>query len=286
MVSGFFYFLAAATAPAKWKLFGIIRHHHCSYFTAMNVYEENISREVSAWKRRMQARPSIFNRLSKRVQVKINSLLPEKLHAAMTTAIKQMTRAVCFGVGFTTPEPFYGLPLYEIEARADKKIKNYARTAAAEGAVTGAAGILLGLADFPIWLTLKMKMLFELAALYGYDVRNYKERVYLLHIFELTFSSQANRQKVFKIINDWEHYAESLPDDIHLFDWRNFQQEYRDYIDLAKLLQLVPGIGAPIGAVVNLRLTNKLGKMAKNAYRMRHNPGVTILEKRVMGYES
>jgi uncharacterized protein (DUF697 family) len=252
----------------------------------MNVYEENISRELNTWKRKMQARPTIFNRLSKKLQVKINSLLPEKLHAAMTTAIKQMTRAVCFGVGFTTPEPSFALPFYEIEARADKKIRNYARTAAAEGAVTGAGGILLGLADFPIWLTLKMKMLFELAALYGHDVRNYKERVYLLHIFELTFSSQANRQKVFKIINDWDQYAESLPDDINQFDWRTFQQEYRDYIDLAKLLQLVPGIGSPIGAVVNLHLTNKLGKTAKNAYRMRHSPGVTALKKRVMGYDT
>ena len=38
------------------------------------------------------------------------------------------------------------------------------------------------------------------------------------------------------------------------FDWRNFQQEYRDYIDLAKMAQLIPVIGAPVGIVVNNRL--------------------------------
>jgi hypothetical protein len=53
------------------------------------------------------------------------------------------------------------------------------------------------------------------------------------------------------------------------FDWRTFQQEYRDYIDLAKLMQLVPGIGAVVGAVANFRLMDKLGETAVNAYRMR-----------------
>ena len=60
-----------------------------------------------------------------------------------------------------------------------------------------------------------------------------------------------------------------MPDDVRSFDWRTFQQEYRDYIDIAKLLQLVPGIGAAVGTVVNYRLTNKLGETAKNAYRLR-----------------
>ena len=68
---------------------------------------------------------------------------------------------------------------------------------------------------------------------------------------------------------NWKEEQKLLPDDMNQFDWRNFQQEYRDYIDLAKLLQLIPGIGAVVGAYVNHQLTNKLGKFAMNAYRMR-----------------
>jgi hypothetical protein len=60
-----------------------------------------------------------------------------------------------------------------------------------------------------------------------------------------------------------------LPDDIHQFNWLHFQQEYRDYIDLAKLAQLIPGIGAVVGVVVTYRLLKKLGTTAMNAYRMR-----------------
>ena len=60
-----------------------------------------------------------------------------------------------------------------------------------------------------------------------------------------------------------------MPTDVHEFDWRTFQQEYRDYIDLAKLAQLVPVIGAAVGAVANYRLIEQLGDTAMNCYRMR-----------------
>ena len=39
--------------------------------------------------------------------------------------------------------------------------------------------------------------------------------------------------------------------------------------DLAKLAQLIPVIGAPVGAVVNWRLTTRLATTAMNAYRLR-----------------
>jgi hypothetical protein len=68
---------------------------------------------------------------------------------------------------------------------------------------------------------------------------------------------------------DWDEKSKNLPADINEFDWRNFQQEYRDYIDLAKMAQLIPVIGAPVGIVVNNNLVKKLGNTAMNAYRMR-----------------
>lgn len=59
------------------------------------------------------------------------------------------------------------------------------------------------------------------------------------------------------------------PARIEDFDWRRFQQEYRDDIDLAKLAQLLPVVGAPVGAVVNWRLVDRLGEAAVMACRMR-----------------
>lgn len=235
----------------------------------MTLYESRTQAELEVWKQRMRKGPSFSSQLAKRLQIRINRVIPEKIHRALTEAIKQMTRGVFFGAGFTTPSPVKPESLESCETRVLQRIKFYRNTAAAEGAITGAGGILLGLADFPLWLTLKMKMLFEIAALYGFDTSRYQERVYMLHIFELCFSSPDHRNKVFEILENWEEHQKSLPIDINEFDWRSFQQEYRDYIDIAKLLQLIPGIGAAVGALVNHRLTTRLGKTAMNAYRMR-----------------
>jgi hypothetical protein len=75
---------------------------------------------------------------------------------------------------------------------------------------------------------------------------------------------------------DWSNYVNTLPMDINDFDWRTFQQEYRDYIDLAKLMQLVPGIGAVVGAIANYQLMDKLGETAMNSYRLRIYGGEKI----------
>jgi hypothetical protein len=232
-------------------------------------YEQKAMDELASWQREMKLLPSLVGDLAKRLQNRINRIIPEKVHAAITAAIKQMTRAVIFGSGFTTATPLADGTLEEREVKVKKRITFYKNTAATEGAITGFGGILLGLADFPLWLTLKMKLLHEVAAIYGHDVKEYKERIFILHIFQLTFSSQKHRNKIVAVLENWESEEKNLPQDINEFDWRTFQLEYRDYIDIAKLLQLVPGIGAPIGAYVNHRLTQKLGKTAMNAYRLR-----------------
>jgi hypothetical protein len=235
----------------------------------MTSYDEKAFKELKAWQKKMQRRPSFLNKMSKRMQTKINSYIPEKIHAALTATIKQMTRVVLFGSEITNARPRKEGSLEVREAVVEERINFYRKTAAIEGGITGAGGLLMGLADFPLLLALKIKLLFEIASLYGINTNNYKERVYLLYIFQLAFSSQEQRQHVYQHLANWEEHQKQLPTDINQFDWRIFQQEYRDYIDLAKMAQLIPVIGAPVGIVVNYRLVRKLGDTAMNAYRMR-----------------
>lgn len=235
----------------------------------MDIYLQQVNKELRTWQKAMQRGISLPGRLARGVQRKINKVIPEKVHKAMTAAIKQMTRAVISGAGFISPPPLREGDLAVRESRVRSRITFYKTTAATEGALTGAGGILLGLADFPLFLTIKMKMLFDIAALYGRDVNDYRERLFILHIFFITFSTQDFRNKLYPAIADWDNYSQELPEDINAFDWRNFQQQYRDYLDIAKLLQLMPVIGAAVGAYVNHRLTDKLGQSAMNAYRLR-----------------
>jgi hypothetical protein len=232
-------------------------------------YEEKIQSELVRWQQKMQKRPNFVDRASKKVQDKLNNIIPNKVHQAITASIKQMTRAVLTGAEFTTSTPLQKNTIEEIEAQVKKRIEFYKKAGAAEGGITGAGGFLLALAEFPILLGIKLKLLFEIAALYGYPIDDYRERLFILHVFQLTFSSQKQRQHVFQQIIQWQTKSRELPEDINEFDWKTFQQEYRDYIDLAKLAQLIPGIGAAVGLVVNYRLLDQLGKTAMNAYRMR-----------------
>jgi hypothetical protein len=235
----------------------------------MILYDNRVARELEVWQRMMIQKPSYFNRLAKKWQTKINSYIPEKVHNAITATIKQMFRVVLFGSKITTATPRTEGSLELREAIVQEKINFYKHTAAAEGGITGAGGILLGLADFPLLLGIKIKLLFEIASVYGFNTDDYRERVYLLFIFQLAFSSQEKRKEVYLKMEDWDNFSKQLPEDIHQFDWRSFQQEYRDYIDLAKMAQLIPVIGAPVGFVVNYRLITRLGKTAMNAYRLR-----------------
>ncbi|MNK47312.1 EcsC protein family protein [compost metagenome] len=233
-------------------------------------YEQKITSEMEFWKFKILQKPSLLSKVTDKVQKKINSVIPDKVHQAITAAIKQMVKAVLFGSTFTTSKPVTDLTLMHREALIKQKIENYKNTGAAEGGITGAGGFLMSLADFPLLLGIKMKMLFDIAAVYGYDVKDYRERLYILHIFQLAFSSKGESQQVFIKMQDWDNKAHKLPTNIDEFDWLTFQQQYRDYIDLAKLAQMLPFVGAAVGAVANYKLIEKLGRTAMMSYRMRH----------------
>jgi len=234
-------------------------------------YEDKVLLELRVWQRKMTKNPSIIGRLTKGIQVKTNKLIPEKVHDVITKSIKNMVRAVLIGSEYTTKRrlTIKGLSLEERENQVREKLSFYKKTAAAEGAGTGAGGIFLGLADFPLLLSIKMKFLFDTASIYGFDVRDYRERLYILHLFQLAFSSERKRSEIYWQIYNWEDTVKAFPANLEAIDWRAFQQEYRDYIDLAKLFQMIPGIGAIVGAYANFQLLDKLGETAMNGYRLR-----------------
>lgn len=229
-------------------------------------YEEQIRQEVTRWKIKMKKQPGPLNITAKKIQTKINSYIPEKVHQVITESIKTMIKATLIGSEYTTKKiETSHLSLKEKEQLILEKIKFYKKTAAIEGAGTGAGGFFLGLADFPLLLAIKMKLLFEIASIYGFDINNYEERLYILQLFQLAFSSEERKLQVMDIVENWERKKKDLIE----LDWRTLQQEYRDYIDLVKLLQMLPIIGAAVGAYANYSLLDHLGKVAMNGYRLR-----------------
>jgi hypothetical protein len=231
-------------------------------------YEAWAAGEVNHWRTRVLKPPGGLDRAARAVQTRINRIIPEKVHAVVTNVMERMTRAILVGADVATfTTPLQGVPLSERDRRARAAILGYRATAAAEGGVTGAGGFWMSAADFPALIVIKFKLLFELAAIYGHPGEAFAERLFILKLFELAFSGADHRAAVFHSLEAWD--ARGHPQDFEAFDWRTFQQEYRDYIDLPKMAQMVPLIGAPVGAVVNWSLLDRLGETAVNAYRLR-----------------
>lgn len=246
------------------------------------LYEKHVQGELERWERDILKRSGLLERASKGVQGKINGMLPKRMHNAITLTVKALVKTVLFGLDLVPKgQPRQGLSLEARDRLAEDLLAKYQKIAVAEGVGTGAGGILLGMADFPALIAIKMKFLFELAHIYGFDTKDYHERLFLLYIFQLAFSSSKKRGELYWTIMHWERFTAGWPrgeEYLQTVNWEDFQQEYRDAIDFRKMLQFLPGIGAVAGAFANYGLLQDLGKTGMNAFRLRLISGTRPME--------
>ncbi|WP_173917008.1 EcsC family protein [Halobacillus sp. Marseille-Q1614] len=229
-------------------------------------YEEQVYKEAVKWSRSLEKRSGFLQRKSKGLQSAINKKIPDLVHQVVTESIKRMIELSLTGSQYILPIEQQGdWTFQQREELVREKLKQYKRSASWEGAGTGAGGFWLGAADFPLLLSIKMKFLFDAGQYYGLNVERYEERVFLLHIFMLAFSSEEERGRVKEILLNWD----SVPKERKQIDWKSLQIEYRDTIDFVKMFQLLPGIGAVVGYVANGRLLEQLGETTMNVHRLR-----------------
>ena len=230
----------------------------------MNLYEKHVDKELSRWHGEIVKSAGFFERASKGVQSRTQKLVPKKLQDTITAAVEKVVRTVLSGSDLlSVQEDTAGLSLAERDFLVQEQFGVYMKTAVTEGVGAGAGGILLGLADLPALMAIKIKFLFDAAKLYGYDTNDQNERLFLLHVFQLAFSGREHRLHVFRILQNWDDTPHPP------VDWEKFQTEYRDYLDIAKLLQLMPVVGSLAGGTANYKLMNRLKVNAMNCYRMR-----------------
>jgi hypothetical protein len=229
-----------------------------------NLYNRQVQKELRAWEKAMQKAPSLTGKAISSLQAKTQKLVPQKAQDFITASIQKMTETIMAGSRLLTKtEPAHALSLGESDYLAEQAFKAYDKAAMAQGFGFGLGGILLGLADFPALLSIKVKFLYDCARYYGFDISRESERLFILYVFQLAFCGDARRLELFPVIKQWRDEA---PGQI---DWETFQTEYRNYIDLAKLTQLLPVIGSVAGAAANHSLMKRLKTTAMNCYRMR-----------------
>ncbi|MDR9855572.1 EcsC family protein [Paenibacillus sp. VCA1] len=236
-------------------------------------YEHKVQREIADWEQKMFKPPGWLEKTSKTIGTRINHLIPPKVHRVITTTIRSIVRTALFGAEYTPSRRVnHTLVLESADQEAKELFALYQKIAVAEGAGTGAGGLVLSMADFPALIAIKMKYLFELAHVYGYDTKHFSERLFILKVFQMTFSGPETRARLLDTIKHWHIEKEKWLTDAEYnrnMDWETFQIEYRDAIDFRKILQMVPGIGAIAGAWANYTILEELRESATNAYRLR-----------------
>lgn len=233
-----------------------------------SILYEALNEEIKEWEEKNIKEQIKIGQFSKKIQTEINNRIPQKIHDLFTNSIKITMNSVYYGDNFfdiiSKKEDESKKSYYKKEKEARKKIEDYKKIAAVEGIGTGFGGFIGSIADFTLLLGIKYKLLLELSRIFQYDIKTKKERLFILYIFQLAFSDYHHKIKVYDYVKEYNITENKVE-----VAWQKLQQEYRDYIDIPKMLQMIPIIGAPIGGVVNYKLLDKLGETALHCYRVR-----------------
>ncbi len=171
---------------------------------------------------------------------------------------------------------------------ADEAAKHYwnwhLAYAAGEGAALGAGGILSLVADIPALFTMSFRLIQEIALCYGYDINTDEEKEYIMQILRVGSTSDIKTKAEFVICMKqveevlikvtWKKMSESLAKQEMsklslLAALRNFAKSLGIQLTKRKALQMVPLIGALVGASFNYTFMNDVGRAAYMSYRRR-----------------
>lgn len=138
-----------------------------------------------------------------------------------------------------------------------------------EGGVLGAFGI--GLPDIPLFLSLVMKSVYEIALSYGYDYETEEEKAYILLLI-CTAMTKQKRQKEF--YQKLEALGDSM--DCKIMTEINLEDQIKTTAGIlseslltAKFIQGIPVVGA-VGGFVNYNIIRKISKFAGVMYKKRY----------------
>ena len=173
-------------------------------------------------------------------------------------------------------------------AAADQAAQHYwnwnLSYAAVEGGATGAAGIFGLAADIPALFTIVIRLIQQISVCYGYDPTKPEERDYILHILRTASAGDVKGKleallflkhlETILIKVTWkkmtaEMAAKQVGQLSLLAAVRQFAKSLGINLTKRKALQMIPIIGALVGASFNGTYANDIGRTAYMSYRRR-----------------
>jgi len=148
-----------------------------------------------------------------------------------------------------------------------------------QGGATGAGGLLLLTADFPVMIALNVKAVQLIATSFGHDVNKPYEMMLALKVFHASLLPGRLQQYA------WYNLLQELEQEDSFFYegdeavlqpastevvLKQILKTFSIYALRRKLFQGIPVIGMAIGSTVNYRLTRNVTEFANRFYQVRH----------------
>jgi hypothetical protein len=232
--------------------------------------------------------PLLKNRILPFVD-KIQEKIPDKLNSTLETAFYKSFR-LFFEKGNKYIEKTYNKDNKQFEFEIndyaiDKKLNsksikmldkpsNYSNIintsfSVLEGSVLGVLGI--GLPDIPLFISLIIKTINEVALSYGFDYNTTEEKAYVLLLIRGALSKAEQQKEVNKEIDSFSDKIDhQIISDIDLEEHMKLTAKVlSDTLLTAKFIQGIPLAGA-VGGIVNYTVIQKIGRYSKLKYKKRY----------------
>lgn len=138
-----------------------------------------------------------------------------------------------------------------------------------EGSVLGALGI--GLPDIPLFISVIIKTINEVALSYGFDYNNTEEKAYILLLIQGALTKGNQQKRANKEIDSLsDKIDKQITSDIDLEKYmKSTSKVLSDTLLTAKFIQGIPLVGA-VGGIVNYNVIQKIGRYSKIKYKKRY----------------
>lgn len=223
------------------------------------------------------------------ISEKIEERIPDKLRATLESAFYNAFKVVFKG-GSKYIEKLYNkekikldhdinnyafnkratrksLKLIDSQGKRSKLINSTISTV--EGIGLGVLGI--GIPDIPIFISVILKTIYEIALIYGFDYESEEEKIYILNLINVALTSEEEKLYYSEKINEIENKI-----DLGIMLENNLDDEIKETAKIlsntlliAKFIQGLPIVGI-VGGVVNYQFVSKISKYSSIKYKKRY----------------
>jgi uncharacterized protein (DUF697 family) len=258
-------------------------------------YEKEILQEIADWEARERT-SGLFGLLSAAAALPVQLIFQTK---AAQSALEAMSDAIysflnkIYGLSGRTFKPTAVLErlaeeeeikvgtvaeLQDCDIRKlDRVVRqifgSHAIVASLEGAGCGLGGLALIAADIPVLLGVNFRMIRQIGTVYGYDTTAEAEVDIALKIIQIAASTPQERQSGLLEIDTLTETIRTAGAKFGMYAgvlaMQRFSRLLGEALARRKLGQLIPLVGAGIGAGINYRFTSEVGETAYMVYRKR-----------------